>query len=243
MIFKLLSLSFLFVPFAFSSIKTSSEVNTNEAFILNNIEDNNYELIGVKDEYLSYEELRIYNDSNYTIVSIKDDAFLACSSLTSLMISYSVNSISSLPNTVNEIHYTGSKKMFNSIHFELGEDVLFFDYSYDEGFIYYWNTLIRPSQNSDICEIGNELYSDLLTRYNLLSDYDKSIVDEYEDIAGVKIVETMKFLKNYFMPTQPSNNTNYISQEKTMSIIVIITIIGMTTISIFYLLKKLNIIS
>ena len=83
----------------------------------------------------------------------------------------------------------------------------------------------------------------MLSLYNSLNIHDKQVVDEYIDAAGIKIKESINFLKNYFSSTQQSNKTNYISQEKTMSIIVLITIIGMTTISIFYLLKKLDIIS
>lgn len=242
MLFKLLSLSLLFLPFTFSSSNVE-EINDNNAFILNNISGNNYEIIGVKDEYLSYSELRIYNDTNITITSINSNAFSSCTNLNSLMISYSLNYISFLPTSVKEIHYTGSKEMFDEINYIYNEDVSFFEYSYDEGFIYYWSTNIRSNLNDDICSISKATYDEMLSLYNLLNIHDKQVVDEYIDAAGIKIKESINFLKNYFSSTQQSNKTNYISQEKTMSIIVLITIIGMTTISIFYLLKKLDIIS
>ena len=121
MLFKLLSLSLLFLPFTFSS--NTEEINDNNAFILNNISDNNYEIIGVKDEYLSYSELRIYNDINITITSINSNAFSSCTNLNSLMISYSLNYISFLPTSVKEIHYTGSKEMFDEINYIYNEDV------------------------------------------------------------------------------------------------------------------------
>ena len=73
--------------------------------------------------------------------------------------------------------------------------------------------------------------------------YLRSVVDEYEDLGGEKIGDSIKYLNAYFAPEEPASKNTEIDKTTTLSIVVGIAVFGMTSIAIFYLLMKKNIIS
>lgn len=244
-------LKILFLPFlllgSFISKQPKASVSNNDAFVLEEIASNEYKVIGVKEEYQNSEELRVYGEefSSYNIVSIDGTAFNSCSNLKALMVSYSIKEVLNLSATSSfkDIYYTGNESTLNdsgitfdsafNIHYE----------AFDEGFIYKWNNEVRPTSESNLCDISESLYLEIKSLYELLDEDDKSVVDSYVDKAGATIKDSLKTLKDHFSPKPHPEERKEPSQKTMITLILIIAAFGMTVIGAFYLLKDKKIIN
>jgi hypothetical protein len=115
-------------------------------------------------------------------------------------------------------------------------------YSCDEGFINYWNENIRPNENSNICDITQSTFSEVYSLYKSLSNEDLETVDSYVDLADAKISDSMKELISVFTKTPNAPKNTEWNQTGAITLIMIIAVIGMTSITVFFLLKTKNII-
>ena len=245
-------LPLLFMNSPYSKMETIS-VSNNEYLTLTLLSDNkHYAVTGIDSEYLDRDNYRIYSSYNsnhgddqiVSISQISSHVFSSCTSTSiSLMISNGITVIEedALEN-ISEIHFTGSEEEWNEYSLTFNGNVSF--YEYDEGFINYWDEYVRPNSSSDICDIGKSAYLTLKNKYNSLLSNDRIVVDAYKDKAGQTIRSSMLYLADYFNSSNNSNGSQTtLNQDTTIGLIVSIAIFGMTTISIFYLLKRKNIIS
>lgn len=212
------------------------------SFILEEKPSGTYKIVGL-DETNKY-DYRVYSNrkDGKIVDEIASNAFDLASNVTEIMISKDILSIgdnSYLFDKVEYIHFTGSLTEWES--YQIDTDAVIFDYACDEGFINYWNTFIRPVKDTSICDIGETLYQELLSKYNALTTYDYEIVNAYEDIAGETIEESMDYLDEFYNPKEKPKSEE-LPKDLTLILIICISVFGMSMIAIFYLLKKKDII-
>lgn len=252
--------SLILLPFLLSGVVFASNFNNGEInasatedlheciYNLSQKEDGTYNIDSLKEGYFDRSDYRIY--SNYdgmVISSIDNDVFANCNLMTSLMLSSRVlvSDISlfySIDNLL-EVRYTGSEQEFKEKYssFDMNNYSISY-YQNDEGFINYWDEVVRVDATQSICDIGEAGYRTLLSKYNALTTPEKIYVNAYEDVAGNLIKDSMQYLKDHFDVPQKANNSNQLSQQDSIITILIIATFGMSTITVFYLLKKKNII-
>lgn len=233
----------LFNP-SFNNVKAEENPYTSD-FVYELKDDDTYLLKEVREESKDKTSLRLYGTYNDVVVSeIATDLFSECTNLEKVMVS---SNFKALPSglmeldTITTIEYTGSLEEFNNLDYLTNKRVI--EYCCDEGFINYWNKFVRPTPTSSICDITENTYDYLMSKYEVLNSYDEAIVDNYVDLGGEKISDSIEYLEVLFSPTEPTNNKTEISKSVTLSIIIGVAIFGMTSIAIFYLLMKKNIIS
>lgn len=221
-----------------------NDTYSNNFFVLEENARGNYTVTGVTDSHLNDVTLRIYYEENKIIDEVSDDAFASCTHLSSLMISKSVTYItdSAFIDSITEVNYTGSEEEFKLLSITKEFTTLNF-YACDEGFINYWNTEVRPEVEVSICDMSKSDFQALYALYSNLTISDRKIVDDTLDLAGEKIGASMGVLINQFKTPQQSNKTNEWKQSGAITFIIIVAVIGMTSISIFFLLKTKQIIS
>ena len=205
-------------------------------------ENGNYKVTAVDDSSLN-EEFRIYHYEDLVIDEIDDGAFNN-TTFTTLGLTNSVTTIhdAAFDNTsITIINFTGSKQEFDSLGLTHQFTHVYY-YAIDEGFINYWNLYIRPEENSDICEITKETFFEVSALYKSLSDDDLTIVNAYEDKGGAKIKDSMKELNRRFASATPTQSKEEWNQRGAITLIIVIAVIGMTSITIFFLLKTKKII-
>jgi hypothetical protein len=114
------------------------------------------------------------------------------------MFSYSITHIDNeaLDNIV-VVKYTGSEEQYNALGITKTFSSIYY-YACDEGFINYWNAVIRPEKGTSICDISKETFNTLYSRYIQLTSEEKSVVDTTLDKAGAKIGDSMQELVNLF---------------------------------------------
>lgn len=209
-------------------------------------ENDHFKVIGVNDSSLS--QIRIYYDENQIIDEIAEGAFASCFQLQSVMISYCVtimpnNFFNDANNHQNftDIYYTGTEQEWQSLDYSTDYRVSF--EACDEGFIRLWNRDVRPLETSNVCDIGKAKYDEIISLYENLSDEDKAIVNDYEDLKGATIAESLSFLRGHFSDsTNAIGEPREVSSDTMISFILIIAVGGMTFIMIFYYLKDKKII-
>ena len=240
MLKSLLGLPLLFSPLL---MKTES-TNKNPSFLIAANERGNYTITGVMNSALDKEELKIYYDETILIDEVSDDAFVNCTNLKTLVLSYSITHISSaaLIDSIETVKYTGSIEEYEELGIDkAGVEVI--DYASDEGFINFWNKYIRPNEDSNICSITTAIFKQADAKYSELLYSELEIVNATTDKANEKIGLSMIALKNYFSATpQPSNRGTTWNQKGAISFIVVVAVIGMTSICVFYLMKTKRII-
>ena len=162
-----------------------------------------------------------------------------------IMISKDISGINHdfLINThITRINYTGSEEDWNNLGIGTFNNLYF--YENDEGFINYWNDKVRPDGEVDVCSMSIDDYILLKDKYDLLVAEDKAYVNDYIDKAEQSIEDTMDYLSKYFEEEKQTNpSKKNLTQDMTIGIIVSVAIFGMTTISIFYILKQQKIIN
>lgn len=250
-------MKFVFLPlaligFTYLSANTPSEaeikiIRDNSVFVLNEYETNRYEITGVKEEFASYYELRVYSKelSDICVDKIAENAFASCDYLSSLMITSDITYID--PNAFNNlpyleyINFTGSEAQYKALN--INPSLNYATYANDEGFLNYWNEFVRMEDTTNLCDIGKDIYLNMKDKYNLLSQQEKDYVNVAKDRAGIQIKSSIDYLEEFFKET-PSNPSQKREMNKSTAIALIVTasIIGMTSISLFFFLKTKNII-
>ena len=228
--------------FSFSSPKPAKNAQGDyKAYLKTELnERGNYTLTSLK--AYNDEEFRIYHYDDLVIDEISDGAF-ADTTFTSLMLTNSVTHINDAAFTgckVQKLYFTGSETEYDALNLNGAYQVSF--YSKDEGFINYWNTNVRPTSDANICNISKATYDYLYALYKNLSAEDLAIVDEYQDSTSAKISASMKELIKHFDGSKKSQKKDEWNQTGAITLIIIIAVIGMTSITIFFLLKTKNII-
>ena len=189
-------------------------------------------------------EMRIYCYDDMVIDEIADNAF-AGTSFTSVAISNCVTNINTNAfagqNTIKKCYFTGSEEEFDALYPNYLFESIYY-YAIDEGFINYWNKEVRPSEDSNICDITRDEYEYIRDLYTSLIPSDKEVVDAYEDAAGATIKDSIKELNRHFGEPSGSKETEEWNQTGAITLIIIIAVIGMTSITIFFLLKTKQII-
>ena len=191
-------------------------------------------------------EFRIYRYDDYLVDEIADEAFKDNNTVNTLVISNCVTHMTdavldNAPN-IKTIKYTGSKEEFVTLGLKEEYNNSVIEYAVDEGFINYWNKEIRPDKDINICNIGEEKYNKVYKLYRQLFDDDLASVNEYVDVSDAKIKDTMKTLVEYYDQGSSAKKTEEWNQTGAITLIIFIAIIGMTSITIFFLLKTRNII-
>ena len=241
----MLKSALLFLPLLFVGLCNAPKVDAahNSGFITTQNERGNYTLTGVEDSLFDANEIRIYYDVTHLIDEVSDTAFASCTNLNTIMLSYSVTNITDTAlENISTIQYTSSEASFTLLNLT-GEYTVHY-YAYDEGFIKYWNDEVRPEEKKSICDMTQADFNKIYGLYSNLLLQDKKVVDNYVDAAGAKISDSMAALIKMFKVTQPSKNTTTEwNQSGAITLIVIISVIGMTSICIFFLLKTKQIIS
>ncbi len=97
--------------------------------------------------------------------------------------------------------------------------------------------------NTNLCDIQKDIYLTMKDKYDLLSTQEKTFVNQSIDRAGIQIKSSIDYLDEYFKE-KPSNPSTKREMNKSTAIALIVTasIIGMTSISLFFFLKTKNII-
>lgn len=240
MLKSLLLLPTLFMPLINNQVSS----NGNEAFSLAINERGNYTITGVKEGYKDNKEIKIYYDEDQLIDEIDDNAFVTCTNLETLVLSYSITHVTNdaLIDSIETIKYTGSEDEYLALGIDKEFENIYY-YASDEGFINFWNEYIRPTKDSNICNITTQTFYVTKDLYTELSISERIIVDESTDLADEKIGDSMKALIEHFkISPQPSNRSTTWNQKGAISFIIVIAVIGMTSICVFYLMKTKQII-
>ena len=207
-----------------------------------------YVITSVKDEYIGKDELRIYgkdfDDNNTYVKEVAVNAFDLCT-YTSIMISKDVETFGpSLDDKI--VYYTGTGDEFEVFASNNSIDTTKLRSCYyqacDEGFIRFWNSEIETLES--ICDILTDkpLLNKMFRLYDQLEiTLDKKVVDEYETQDST-IKELVKYIESLVDPDPEPAKKSELSQNTMMTFILAIAGIGMTSITIFYLLKDKKII-
>lgn len=237
---KLLFLPLLSLAFALSPKQANESVNYRDYLNTSLNERGNYTLDSINS--FSGNEFRIYHYDDLLIDEISDNAFSG-TSFSSLVLTNSVTHINQAAfenaSNIKTVSFTGSKEEFDSLGISFSKITY---YAVDEGFINYWNKNIRPESTSNICSISQDTFNHVNDLYKNLSDEDLKAVNNYVDLANVKISESMKELIRVFATPEPAKKNDEWNQTGAIILIIFIAVIGMTSITIFYLLKTKNII-
>lgn len=113
-----------------------------------------------------------------------------------------------------------------------------------QAFIDLWRNK-REVEHIEVCDMAKEDFEELYAVYKTLSTEDKEIVDKTSDLEGSEytIKQGMTYLINkYFTPKRSNSDKKTLDQKTTIIIIVAVAIFGMSTISIFFVLKNGKII-
>lgn len=238
-----------FLAASIYSINTGDVVGknsyNNDHFELVQIDENNYKITGVKEEYLEATELRVYNTSEYHVSEIADGAFDSCTNLISFVLS---DCVTTLPTDLfagaqlTSIGYTGSIESFNDLNLVTTNVV--FEYAGDEGFINYWTEYVRPTPDFNICDVTKAVYQKAQSLFDNMSLEDRESVKDIQDGEGEDtILDSLNYLKELHRETKKENRTKEASKSTMIVFILIIASLGMSFICVFYLLRERNIIN
>ncbi|MCQ2802189.1 MAG: hypothetical protein MJ225_00655 [Bacilli bacterium] len=109
-------------------------------------------------------------------------------------------------------------------------------------FLDYWENDFRKTPT---CDVKYEDFMVMITKYQALSSADKEIVDNTTDVRdGCKIKEVITTLVNRFYRITPQNTDkkDTLTKSTTIIIIVSVAVFGMSTISVFFILKNKKVI-
>ena len=189
-------------------------------------------------------EFRLYHYDDLLIDEVSDTAFNG-TTFSSLMLTYSVTHINDAvfenASNIKNIFFTGSEAEYQALNLTHPFNSVSY-YSKDEGFICFWNREIRPTKDSNICSISKATFNQVYSMYKQLDKNDLQVVDAYVDLGGAKISDSMKQLVNHFSESKPSRKNDEWNQTGAITLIIFIAVLGMTSITVFFLLKTKHII-
>ena len=217
----------------------------NDHFVLEEISEHNYKIIGVKSEFTNESELRIYDTEEYHVTTIDDGAFDECTNLSSFIISQCVTNIpvdAFAGLNLSSIGYTGSLDLFNALNLVTSDVV--FEYAGDEGFMNYWQEFVRPTPDFNICDVSKAVYEKALSLYTNLSEIDRAAIRNLKDGEGDDtILDSLNYLKELHREAKKENRTKEANKSTMIVFILIIASLGMSFICVFYLLRERKIIN
>ena len=111
---------------------------------------------------------------------------------------------------------------------------------FDE-FYNYWTHDIR-GQYPDICSMPKSKYDELYQKYVMLSSNTKAQINATIDVDNYTIRDTMKVLINKFGSTTQNTGTFTFSKDTTLTVIIVVGVLGMTSICGLYFMKEKNVI-
>lgn len=109
-------------------------------------------------------------------------------------------------------------------------------------FIDYWENVFRVKYPESICDVTREDFDLLMEQYDLLTPSEKDIVNETHDVRQpeYKIGDMIKTIVSYVYPNKQNSEDSKrkLDQSTTIIIAVVVSIFGMSAISVLYILKK-----
>ncbi len=190
------------------------------------------------------DSFRIYHYDDLLIDEIDNTAFNGVS-FTTLGLTNSVKYINDAvfnnAPSIRYLEFTGSEEEYNQLGLTIEFTKVSF-YSFDEGFINYWNENVRPNKDSNICSISSAQYKYVIGLYKNLNEDDLAVVDSYVDKADAKISDSIKELIKHFGESQSAQKNDEWNQTSAITFIIVVAMFGMTSITIFFLLKTRKII-
>lgn len=234
----------LFCSFLSSAPLRSSPADFKDHLLTSPNSRGNLTLDGVNASGLG-SQLRIYHYNDLVIDEVSDTAFSG-TSFTSLMLTNSITIIHNAAfegTSIAKLYFTGSEEEYNNLNLTYFASSAVSYYAFDEGFMNYWNKNVRPNSDSNICNISKATYLEVYGLYKNLGEDDLSNVDATKDLSGATIKDSMKELIRVFGATENSNQHDEWNQTSAITFIIIIAVLGMTSITIFFLLKTKNIIN
>jgi len=237
---KLLLFPLLFMTFGLAPKAAKETVDYKDYLNTSLNERGNYTLESI--DAFSGSEFRIYHYDDLLIDEISDSAF-ADTTFSTLVLTNSVKHINQTAinsaENIKTFSFTGSKDEFDALGISFS-NVNY--YAVDEGFINFWNKNVRPVATSNICSISQDTFNYVNDLYKNLSNEDLEVVNNHKDLADIKISESMKELVRVFSEPEPAKKNDEWNQTGAITLIIFIAVLGMTSITIFYLLKTKNII-
>lgn len=112
-----------------------------------------------------------------------------------------------------------------------------------DAFIDYWKNTFRTKPT---CDITYEEFLVMIQKYRALSSQDKAIVDATDDVEpGYKIKDVIQTLINRFYKLDPKDAEKKDTLDKSTTIIIVVSVavFGMSTISVFFMLKNRKVIN
>ena len=101
-------------------------------------------------------------------------------------------------------------------------------------------------KNPDICNVSNEDYQDIIAKYRELDEKDKEAVNDTKDCleADYTIGQLIQELVRTHNSSHPSGaiKKQKLDQSTTIIIAVVVSIFGMSAISVLYILKNKKVI-
>ena len=111
-----------------------------------------------------------------------------------------------------------------------------------DNFLDYWVNVFRAKYPSSVCDVTREDFDLLMEQYDLLNTSEKEIVNATKDTHQPEytIGEVIKTIVDYVYPNKKSSEDSKkkLNQSKTIIIAVVVSIFGMSAISVLYILKK-----
>lgn len=109
-----------------------------------------------------------------------------------------------------------------------------------EEFISFWRNDVR-GKYPDICSVPREVYNEVYLKYVSLSPSAKAEVDKTVDVDNYTIKDSITMLINKFSSKPVEQNFTF-DKNTTLTIIIVVGVIGMTSICGFYYMKTKNVI-
>jgi len=232
-----------FLAIGLTTSKASPVKAEDEVYTYSQVGTDEYKITGVNSSHKNDGQYRIYGEINSRIiVEIGDSIFSECSVVYGVMISKDILTVSSnmLAGTQADVYYTGSEEEFNLLNYTTYPANVYY-YAFDEGFINLWHDIVP---GTSVCDVSESEYRTLYSHYATLGVNDRTVVDAYEfdPVGKFTIKDGMKQLSQMYNKGGDSGTTSF-TQNTTLIIVIVISLIGMTAICVFYSFKQNEIIN
>ena len=240
---KLFPFAFLLALLPFGASQNSRSDVYKQAMNYSSNERGNCTLDSLKTSFTG--QYRLYHYDDVVIDEVGDNAF-AGAAFKTLVLTNAVTHISdavfeNAPNIKN-LKFTGSEEEYQALGLTHEFEYISY-YSVDEGFINYWNKNIRPDASTNICNISQTTFGEIYDKYKSLDETDLDYVNSYVDKGNAKISDSMKELINHFKTPSNAQKNDEWNQTGAITLIIFIAVLGMTSITVFFLLKTKHIIN